>query len=101
MSWSPLTGRSVHGSGCENHYFIYGLLTSVGAHCRGQQEPPSKTSLPAYDPACYLCPRNTRAQGDQNPDYSKVFIFVNDYSAVKEEQPAYESESKDSMSMAC
>ena len=73
----------------------------MGAHCRGQQEPPSKTSLPAYDPACYLCPRNTRAQGDQNPDYSKVFIFVNDYSAVKEEQPAYESESKDSMSMAC
>lgn len=41
---------------------------------------------------CYLCPRNPRAQGDTNPDYSQTFAFVNDYSAVKEQQQDYEAE---------
>lgn len=63
---------------------------------RGQQESPSKTTLPAYDPACYLCPDNKRAQGDTNPKYEKTFVFVNDYSAVKEEQAPYSPESRDS-----
>ncbi|TVY56366.1 Galactose-1-phosphate uridylyltransferase [Lachnellula suecica] len=35
---------------------------------------------------CYLCPGNKRAQGDTNPKYTNTFVFVNDYSAVKEEQ---------------
>lgn len=61
---------------------------------RGQEESPTKTSLPSYDPSCYLCPGNKRAQGDQNPEYDDVFVFVNDYSAVKESQPNYEPESK-------
>ncbi len=56
---------------------------------RGQQEPPAKSQLPAHDPECYLCPRNKRAQGDTNPDYEHTFVFVNDYSAVKEEQAEY------------
>lgn len=62
---------------------------------QGQQESPSKTTLPAYDPSCYLCPGNKRAQGDVNPRYEKTFVFVNDYSAVKEEQAVYEPESED------
>jgi hypothetical protein len=33
---------------------------------------------------CYLCPGNERAQGDTNPNYESTFVFVNDYSAVKE-----------------
>ncbi|KAJ5172783.1 Galactose-1-phosphate uridylyltransferase [Penicillium capsulatum] len=57
---------------------------------QGQQESPSKTTLPDYDPACYLCPGNKRAQGDVNPKYDSTFVFVNDYSAVKEEQAAYD-----------
>ncbi|KKZ67560.1 galactose-1-phosphate uridylyltransferase [[Emmonsia] crescens] len=57
---------------------------------QGQQESPSKTALPVYDPACYLCPGNKRAQGDQNPQYKNTFIFMNDYSAVKEEQATYQ-----------
>lgn len=59
---------------------------------RGQQESPSKTTLPAYDPSCYLCPGNKRAQGDVNPQYQNTFVFVNDYSAVKEEQAEYKPE---------
>lgn len=39
---------------------------------------------------CYLCPGNKRAQGDSNPYYQNTFAFINDYSAVKEEQQAYE-----------
>ncbi|KAI0017236.1 galactose-1-phosphate uridylyltransferase [Xylariomycetidae sp. FL0641] len=56
---------------------------------QGQQEAPGTIELPEYDPKCYLCPRNPRAQGDSNPDYKNTFVFVNDYSAVKEEQEDY------------
>jgi UDPglucose--hexose-1-phosphate uridylyltransferase len=63
---------------------------------RGQQESPAKNKLPEYDPDCYLCPRNRRAQGDVNPDYKDTFAFVNDYSAVMEHQEEYQSpESQD------
>lgn len=41
---------------------------------------------------CYLCPGNKRAQGDTNPQYTEPFVFVNDYSAVKEEQAEYKAE---------
>jgi len=56
---------------------------------QGQQEAASKITLPKYDPSCYLCPGNKRAQGDSNPQYKSTFVFVNDYSAVKEEQAEY------------
>ncbi|SMY24618.1 unnamed protein product [Zymoseptoria tritici ST99CH_1A5] len=56
---------------------------------QGQKEEPSKNILPTYDPSCYLCPGNKRAQGDSNPQYESTFVFVNDYSAVKEEQTEY------------
>lgn len=45
--------------------------------------------MPSYDPNCYLCPGNTRAQGEVNPTYKDTFTFVNDYSAVKEDQKEY------------
>ena len=35
-----------------------------------------------YDPDCYLCPGNTRAGGKQNPPYTGVFAFTNDYAAL-------------------
>ncbi|KAF8861044.1 galactose-1-phosphate uridylyltransferase [Acephala macrosclerotiorum] len=56
---------------------------------QGAQETPSRITLPEYDPACYLCPGNKRAQGDENPKYGEPFVFVNDYSAVKESQAEY------------
>jgi UDPglucose--hexose-1-phosphate uridylyltransferase len=51
----------------------------------------SEKTLPSamhYDPACYLCPGNTRAGGAVTPVYSSVFSFVNDYSALLPEAPA-------------
>lgn len=41
---------------------------------------------------CYLCPGNTRANGSKNPKFGNTFVFVNDYSAVKEEQQDYHPE---------
>ncbi|MCY3865635.1 MAG: UDP-glucose--hexose-1-phosphate uridylyltransferase [Chloroflexi bacterium] len=41
-----------------------------------------------YDPKCYLCPGNTRANGERNPDYESTFAFVNDFAAVLPDVPA-------------
>ena len=38
--------------------------------------------LVAYDPECYLCPGNVRAQGLRNPAYTETFVFDNDYPAM-------------------
>ncbi|KAJ5646057.1 Galactose-1-phosphate uridylyltransferase [Penicillium lividum] len=64
---------------------------------QGAQESASKTTLPSYDPKCYLCPGNQRAQGDVNPKYESTFVFVNDYSAVKEEQASYDGNQANGM----
>ncbi|PCH38748.1 galactose-1-phosphate uridylyltransferase [Wolfiporia cocos MD-104 SS10] len=48
----------------------------------GQTEPPQPSSLPPYDPACYLCPGNARAGGQRNPAYAHTMVFENDYAAV-------------------
>jgi len=48
----------------------------------GQVEKTSPENLPTYDPTCYLCPRNERAGGFRNPDYSSTFVFDNDFAAL-------------------
>lgn len=53
----------------------------------GQQEPESKPNNPKYDPTCYLCPRNSRVTGSSNPDYKKTYVFANDFTAVRLDQP--------------
>ncbi|KAL9025998.1 MAG: hypothetical protein Q9196_005274 [Gyalolechia fulgens] len=60
----------------------------------------SWTVVPPYDPSCYLCPGNKRAAGEVNPDYVNTFVFVNDYSAVKEEQANYEPPDRDGITFA-
>lgn len=49
---------------------------------QGQQEAPQGTTLPAYDPKCYLCPGNERATGGKNEAYTSTFFFENDYAAL-------------------
>jgi UDPglucose--hexose-1-phosphate uridylyltransferase len=44
--------------------------------------------LPPYDPACYLCPGNLRANGRRNPPYETTFSFDNDYAALIDDVPA-------------
>src|ERR1044072_2206453 len=55
----------------------------------GQKEVNNDELLPEYDPNCYLCPGNERAQREKNPNYENIFIFDNDFAAVKIEQPEY------------
>ena len=42
---------------------------------------------PRYDPDCYLCPGNTRANGERNPNYRSTFVFINDFAAVLPDVP--------------
>lgn len=42
---------------------------------------------PTHDPACYLCPGNTRANGEVNPAYPGTFSFQNDFAALLPPHP--------------
>lgn len=54
---------------------------------QGKVETASNTSLPAYDPTCYLCPGNKRSEGAINPVYTNPFVFTNDFSALLSDTP--------------
>jgi UDPglucose--hexose-1-phosphate uridylyltransferase len=54
---------------------------------QGAIEKPSAEKLIQYDPACYLCPGNSRAGGVQNPHYTKTFVFENDFATLKSDTP--------------
>ncbi len=53
----------------------------------GQVEKGVPDVRPSYDPACYLCPGNERANGARNPDYASTFVFDNDFSALLPDAP--------------
>ena len=62
------------------------VLVSSGRTSRpwqGSTEAPAAVGRPQYDPGCYLCPGNTRATGDRNPDYDETFVFTNDFAALQ------------------
>jgi UDPglucose--hexose-1-phosphate uridylyltransferase len=70
--WDPLRGTWV--------------LVSAGRANRpwqGGEERPTVEDRPAYDPACYLCPGNVRANGESNPAYEGPFVFTNDFAALR------------------
>ncbi len=48
----------------------------------GEQTAPLIKKLKSYEPECYLCPGNLRANGDRNPHYHGPFTFTNDFSAL-------------------
>lgn len=49
---------------------------------QGNQEEVFKEIENRYDPDCYLCPGNQRANGEINPEYQGVFVFDNDFAAL-------------------
>ena len=62
------------------------VLVSAGRTKRpwlGAKEPEPVAARPTFDPGCYLCPGNTRANGAVNPPYDATFVFVNDFSALR------------------
>jgi UDPglucose--hexose-1-phosphate uridylyltransferase len=48
-----------------------------------------------YDPGCYLCPGNKRANGNINPKYDSTFVFTNDFSALLEDTEKNKINKKD------
>lgn len=53
----------------------------------GKIEKAPANDRPAYDPACYLCPRNTRSSGHVNPDYPSTYVFENDFPSLLHDDP--------------
>jgi len=56
----------------------------------GRVEKQAAADLPVYDPSCYLCPGNERADGARNPKYSSTFVFDNDFAALLPDGPSFE-----------
>lgn len=54
---------------------------------QGKVESPTPDNRPEYDPTCYLCPGNTRANGEVNPAYTSTYVFTNDFAALMEGVP--------------
>src|SRR5262245_45405072 len=64
------------------------VLVSPGRTARpwhGQVEAAPAVADQPYDPDCYLCPGNVRANGDRNPSYASTFAFDNDFAALSRE----------------
>ncbi|HEY9181159.1 MAG TPA: UDP-glucose--hexose-1-phosphate uridylyltransferase [Candidatus Baltobacteraceae bacterium] len=55
---------------------------------QGEVEASAAPVRPAYDPDCYLCPGNVRANGRRNPAYTGTFSFENDFAALSLDTPA-------------
>ena len=74
---NPLTGRHV-------------LVSPHRALRPWQGEESDAAAAPslAYDPGCYLCPGNVRANGAVNPDYVSAYAFDNDFAALKADTPS-------------
>lgn len=59
---------------------------------QGRRDPRPPEDRPAHDPGCYLCPGNTRANGETNPQYGETFVFTNDFAALRPDTPARREE---------
>jgi UDPglucose--hexose-1-phosphate uridylyltransferase len=54
---------------------------------QGQVEKKAEDIRPAYDPECYLCPGNKRAEGTHNDKYDSTYVFTNDFSSLLPDTP--------------
>ena len=61
------------------------ILVSAGRTRRpwqGRVDTPAEAPIEPYDPSCYLCPGNVRAEGQRNPQYTSTWAFDNDFAAL-------------------
>ena len=71
---------------------LTGEWTLVSCHrtkrpWQGAIELPPPQNLPSHDPKCALCPGNTRAGNQKNPDYDGPFAFDNDFPSLLPDIP--------------
>lgn len=59
---------------------------------QGQNEAVNNEARPSYDENCYLCPGNTRINGEINPNYKDVFVFTNDFGALQKDSKTFSVE---------
>ena len=55
---------------------------------QGKVDKLPQAKRPQYDPNCYLCPGNSRAGGNKNPNYKNNFVFTNDFPALLPNLPS-------------
>ena len=62
----------------------------------GSIHSPEGKKRASYDSQCYLCPGNSRAEGEQNPDYKGIFVFANDFPSLlkKNSNPNLDEDAK-------
>jgi UDPglucose--hexose-1-phosphate uridylyltransferase len=58
---------------------------------QGRVEPAPAASRPQYDPQCYLCAGNVRANGERNPQYPSTYVFTNDFPAFLPEMQSQDA----------
>jgi UDPglucose--hexose-1-phosphate uridylyltransferase len=61
----------------------------------GEQKKITIPKQEEYDPECYLCPNNQRAQNATNPDYKGCYVFANDFPAFSQKNLAKAKNSSD------
>lgn len=66
---------------------------------QGEISPSTNEKRQSYEPDCYLCPGNKRANGAINPQYAGTFVFTNDFSALLEDVPSGKSIKNNLLSM--
>ena len=59
---------------------------------QGQNEAVNNEVRPSHDENCYLCAGNARINGEKNPNYEDVFIFTNDFGALKPDSKVFKVE---------
>jgi UDPglucose--hexose-1-phosphate uridylyltransferase len=55
---------------------------------QGQQEEINRSERSSYEPECYLCPGNKRANGELNSAYISTYVFENDFGALQSHSPS-------------
>lgn len=88
---------SFYSKSHRRYNILTGEWTLVSPHrtkrpWQGKEEDVVLPKKESYDPNCYLCPTNTRANGEVNPDYKDVYSFENDFAALLKDVPSEKME---------
>lgn len=62
---------------------------------QGQVEDVAAAPALTYDPTCYLCPGNLRANGEHTPHYESTYVFENDFAALKLDVKEFKLDAED------